>query len=259
MPKVKYEKAKGLYQVGGAGYEINSIDLVPNDIATTLLGLNPTWRLNFGGATLAAGNNTSNTHILDVLTPVNTLFKLSQALEVVAAQPSGITAAQAGQIFGETANAGSVQDMTGAATSVDVIPATETPITLRGRLDANLTLADSSTDFGTKDDQAIIVFNDLILAHGVVFKICTHADSELLNTSSEVVVTGDGTSALTRVTVPSATDRDIILTATGTGSGDVTILAGSYLYMQAGNATDQVALKGCIRTSGGTIAVTFAS
>ena len=49
--------------------------------------------------------------------------------------------------------------------------------------------------------------------------------------------------------------QDIILTATG----DTKILAGSYLYFFAGNDTDVMCVKGCIRTTGGTIAVTTAN
>ena len=58
---------------------VNGIDLTPNDIGTTMLGLNPTWIQNFGGATLAAGDHTTDTHMLDVLTPTNTLFNMSLA------------------------------------------------------------------------------------------------------------------------------------------------------------------------------------
>ena len=50
--------------------------------------------------------------------------------------------------------------------------------------------------------------------------------------------------------------RDIILTASG---ADTTILAGSYIYLQAGANTGELAVKGCIRTTGGTIAVTYAA
>ena len=59
------------------GLTVNGIDLTPNDLATTLLGLNPTWRLNFGGATLAAGSNTTDLHLIDKLTPVNTFVSFS--------------------------------------------------------------------------------------------------------------------------------------------------------------------------------------
>ena len=39
---------------------LNGINLTPNNIATSLLGLNPTWIQNFGGATLAAGDHTTD-------------------------------------------------------------------------------------------------------------------------------------------------------------------------------------------------------
>ena len=56
------------------------------------LGLNPTWIQNFGGATLAAGDHTTDTHMLDVLTPTNTLFRMSLALARIAKQGSRIAA-----------------------------------------------------------------------------------------------------------------------------------------------------------------------
>ena len=67
----------------GANFVLAGVDMVPNKIATTVLGLNPTWRLNFGGATLAAGDHTTDTHMLDVLTPTNTLFKMALALSLI--------------------------------------------------------------------------------------------------------------------------------------------------------------------------------
>ena len=44
------------------------------------LGLNPTWNLNFGGSALQAGDNDAPTSTLDVLTPANTMFRMSLAL-----------------------------------------------------------------------------------------------------------------------------------------------------------------------------------
>ena len=43
----------------GNDFTVNGINLTPNNIGTTLLGLNPTWIQNFGGATLAAGARSS--------------------------------------------------------------------------------------------------------------------------------------------------------------------------------------------------------
>ena len=110
----------------GNDFTVNGINLTPNNIGTTLLGLNPTWIQNFGGATLAAGDHTTDTHMLDVLTPTNTLFKMALALKKVASQGSAVSAAQAGQIFGGTGVAGSLQSMTSAAVSYTHLRAHET-------------------------------------------------------------------------------------------------------------------------------------
>ena len=81
--KVSKRESEMSLRDGGAvtgDFTVNGLDLTPNQIGTTLLGLNPTWRLNFGGATLAAGSNTTDLHLIDKLTPVNTLFKLALSL-----------------------------------------------------------------------------------------------------------------------------------------------------------------------------------
>ena len=61
---------------------------------------------------------------------------------------------------------------------------------------------------------------------------------------------------MTRAGAVTDDHRKLILTDTG----DCTILAGSFLYFYAQDTSaDAVTLKGCIRTSGGTIAVTYAA
>ena len=50
--------------------------------------------------------------------------------------------------------------------------------------------------------------------------------------------------------------QDIVLTAS---SADTKILAGSFMYFHAGNNTDVMTVKCCLRTTGGTIAVTTAN
>ena len=50
--------------------------------------------------------------------------------------------------------------------------------------------------------------------------------------------------------------QNIILTASG---ADTTILAGSYIYLNPGADGDELAIKGCIRTTGGTVAITYAA
>lgn len=254
MPKIEVSDNKGLIQKTGTGYSVYGVDLAPNDILTTVLGLQPTWRLNFGGAALAAASNTGDDHLLDVLTPVNTLLRMSLALSKVASQGTAITANQAEQIFGATANAGTIQDMTGVtAISTNLIPATLTPITITGRTAANLTLNASATDLASNDDQVVLVFNDYIIENSHFLKITLHTNNGLHAASCEAVTTGNGTNVLTRATAASDDDVVIILTATG----DTTILPGSFIYLQAGNNTDDMNLKMCLRVSGGTIAPTF--
>jgi len=250
--------ATGTSTFSGTSNVINGVDLTPNDIATTALGLNPTWRLNFGGATLAAGVNTTDVHLLDVLTPVNTLFRMALALKKVASQGSVVTAAQAGQIFGATSTAGALIPMTGVTdTATNFIPATLKVNTISGTTTANLTLDDSATNLNTDLDQSMILFNDYVIEAGHVVKVCFHADNEIKASANEIVTTAvAGTDQITRPTAASDTDRDIILTASGV---DTTILAGSYIYLQAGADADEMSVKGCLRTTGGIIAVTYAA
>ena len=248
----------GATTLSGTSNIANGVDLTPNDIATTALGLNPTWRLNFGGATLAAGVNTTDVANIDVLTPVNTLLRLSLALKKVASQGSVVSAAQAGQIFGATSTAGALIPMTGVtAVTTNFIPTTLKVNTISGTTAANLTLNDSATDLASDLDQSMILFNDYVIEASHVVKICTHANNEHLAAACEIVTTGvAGTDQITRPSATTDGHQDIILTASG---ADTTILAGSFIYLQAGAAADELALKGCLRTSGGTIAVTYAA
>ena len=236
---------------------VNGIDLTPNDIGTTLLGLNPTWIQNFGGATLAAGDHTTDTHMLDVLTPTNTLFNMSLALKKVASQGSVVTAAQATQIFGGTGVVGTLQDMTGiTAVTTNLIPAAQSVKTVSGTTAANLTLNDSATDLASDQDMAMILFNDYILEAGHVLKICTHANNEHKASANEFIVSGAGTDVMDRQGATTDGHQDIILTASG---ADTTVLAGSFIYLNPGADADELTIKGCFRTSGGTVAVTYAA
>ena len=236
---------------------VNGVDMWNEGINTTMLGLNPTWRLNFGGATLAAASNTNDAHLLDVLTPVNTLLRMSLALAHVAGQGSAVTAAQAGAIFGVTANAGSLISLTTATTATNIIPATLTVNTLTGNLASSLTLDDSATDLASDLDQALIIFSGgNVFTASQVLTIGLNAANEHLAAANEFVVSGAGTNVMTRQGVTTDGHQNIILTASG---ADTTVLAGSFIYLQAGADTDEMAIKGCIRTTGGTIAVTYAN
>jgi len=236
---------------------VNGVNLTPNNIGTSLLGLNPTWIQNFGGATLAAGDHTTDVHMLDVLTPTNTLFNMSLALKKVASQGSAVSVAQAGQIFGGTGVLGSVQDMTGiTAVTTNLIPAAQSVKTVSGTTAANLTLNDSATDLASDQDMAMILFNDYIIEASHVLTIGCNAANEHKASSNEFIVSGAGTDVMDRQGATTDAHQDIILTASG---ADTTILAGSYIYLNAGADTDELAIKGCFRTSGGTIAVTYAN
>tara|TARA_R110000824_G_scaffold333847_1_gene520377 strand:+ start:30 stop:821 length:792 start_codon:yes stop_codon:yes gene_type:complete len=240
----------------GAGTKFNGVEVAPNGILTPLLGLNPTWRLNFGGATLAAGSNTADLHLIDKLTPVNVLHRMSLALAGVAAQGTALTGTQAAQIFGETSEAGALIALGSATTGTNVIPATVTVNTLTGNLGATLVLDDSATDLEDDLDQSLILFNDNVFTASQVLTIATHANNEHLRASVEFACTGAGTDVLTRQGQGTDGHQDIILTAS---AADTTILAGSFIYLQAGAAADELAIKGCIRTTGGTITVTYAA
>ena len=233
------------------------VELTPNDIATTLLGLNPTWRLNFGGATLAAGSSTGDLQNIDVLTPVNTLFRLSLALKKVASQGGVVTAAQAGQIFGATSNAGGSKSLTGATTATDIVPATLTVNTITGTLAATLVLDDTSTNLNTDLDQSLILFGaDCKMAASSVLTFGLHTDNEILAAGNEFIVSGAGTDVMTRASAATNLHQNIVLTAS---AAETTIIPGSYIYLQAGADADELAVKGCIRTTGGTIAITYAN
>ena len=236
---------------------VNGIDLTPNDIGTTLLGLNPTWIQNFGGATLAAGDHTTDVHMLDVLTPTNTLFNMALALKKVAAQGSVVTAAQATQIFGGTGVVGTLQSMTGVtAVTTNLIPPTQSVKTVSGTTAANLTLNDSATDLASDQDMAMILFNDYIIEASHVLTIGCNAANEHKASSNEFIVSGAGTDVMDRQGATTDGHQDIILTASG---ADTTVLAGSFIYLNAGADSDELTIKGCFRTSGGTVAVTYAA
>ena len=263
MPKIEITDSKGLVQKSGSGVVIsgtsnvvNGVDLTPNDIGTTMLGLNPTWIQNFGGATLAAGDHTTDVHMLDVLTPVNTLLRMSLALKKVAAQGTVVTATQAGQIFGLTSTAGSLLDLTGVGDGTTaIVPSAKTVKTVTGTSAANVALT-GQADLAGDQDMALILFNDYVIEAGHVLDFETHENNEHKASACEFVVSGAGTDVMDRMGATTDGHQNIILTASG---ADTTILAGSFIFLNPGAAADELTIKGCIRTSGGTIAVTYAA
>ena len=218
------------------------------------LGLNPTWIQNFGGATLAAGDHTTDTHMLDVLTPTNTLFRMSLALARIAKQGTIVTAAQAKQIFGLAANDGTLINMSNVATGTTNVYATKKIFTLSGTSTANVSLTGQG-DLASDQDMTMILFNDYTLEDSHVLDIETHTNNEHLAAACEFVVSGAGTNVMDRQGATTDGHQNIILTA----SSDTKILAGSFIFLNPGADGDELTIKGCIRSTGGTIAVTYAA
>jgi|TARA_R110002049_G_scaffold98840_4_gene240724 hypothetical protein len=220
------------------------------------LGLNPTWNLNFGGSALQAADNAASASTLDVLTPVNSMFRLSLALARFAKQGTAVTAAQAKQIFGVTSNAGALIDMSSAVTSTNIVPATLTVNTVSGTTAANLALNDSATDLASANDQSLVIFNDYTIENTHTLTIGMNAANEMDAESCEFVVSDTaGLNNFEREAATTDLHQDVIFTA----SGDTKILPGSFMYFHAGNNTDVMTIKTCLRTSGGTIAITTAN
>ena len=114
----------------------------------------------------------------------------------------------------------------------------------------------AGADMTGAGDECLILFTGNTFAGGSgVLKFTLAADNELEAAANEVWVTGDGTEVTTQAAVCTNLDAIIILTDTG----DCTILAGSYIYLHADDASDNMQMKSCIVTTGGTIAVTYAA
>ena len=222
-----------------------------NGLPNVLLGLNPHFVYNFGGDDLAAGSQALPTQLLNVKTPVNTLLKLSLSLAEVASQEGVVSAAQASQIFAATATEGTDFTITNAAQN----PISNLKvIRMKGGISGTVNLT-AAADL-TPDQSSLLVFTDNVCSSSGVLTLLTEATQGFDAESTEVAVTGDGNAIMTRAGAPTDNHRKLILTDTG----DCTILAGSFLYFYAEDtAADAVTLKGCIRTSGGTIAVTYAA
>lgn len=258
MPKVQISDLKGLVQTSGTGVEIGGTVLSTQGLNCGMLGLNPTWNLNFGGAALAAVSNNAPASTLDVLTPVNTALRLALSLRQIAQQAAPVTAAQAGEIFGVASNAGSTDiDLSTAAVTTNIIPSTLKVQRLTGDLGATLTLNDSATDLASQNDQALILFTGNKIAADAVLTIGLNAANEMDAESSEFFTTTvAGTNQIEREAATTDLHQDIVLTASAT---ETTILAGSYIYLHAGADTDVMTVKMCLLTTGGTIAITTAN
>jgi hypothetical protein len=214
------------------------------------LGLSQPWVNNFGAGAEAVDalndetgeNSTSNA----------TLFSLALALEHVAKRDEVVSAEEATSIFGTTASAGVDKEF--SDTTGDKIGTNLQVVRLTGNVTSNTVYADGA-DLADAGHMALMLFKDNVLEDGHTVTIGLNGNNELDKESFEICCTGNGNNILTRQADTTDGNQDIILTATG----DTTILAGSYLYFYAGNATDDMCVKGCIRTTGGTIAVTTAN
>ena len=238
--------------------QYKGLDLTPNNVSTTLFGLNPTWNLNFGGATLSAGDIDGATEILDVLTPLNTLYKLHLALKGLALQGDVPTAAQATQVFGGTGVASSADiSLATATTATNIIPATQKIQRLTGDFGSTLALNDSATDLASAGDRALILFTGNTFTASQALTIGLNANNEMDAESCEFAVSGDaGADTIDREAATTDLHQDVILTASG---ADTTIEAGSFIYLQASNNTDVMTIKAFLKTTGGTIAITTAN
>jgi len=218
-------------------------------VGTTMLGLNPQWNQNFGkfGATGVVAN------IDDVLTEPITALKLAIALEGIAGQTAVPTAAQTSAIFGGTGVVGTDFSIAAGATS---IAANQSVVRYNGNVGATLALTASTTDLASDTHKSLIIFNNNVIAASALLTLQVHTNNELDASSFEAFVTGAGTNVLEREAGTTDAHAKIILTASGAAT---TILAGSYIYFEAANNTDEMAVKMMIRTSGGTIAVTTAN
>jgi len=218
-------------------------------IGTTMLGMNPQWNQNFGkaGATGVVAN------VDDVLTEPITALKLAIALEGVARQTAVPSAAQTSVIFGGTGVIGT--DFTIAAGATQ-IAANQSVVRYNGNVGSTLALTASTTDLASDGHKSLIIFNDNVITASALLTLQVQTNNELDASSFEAFVTGAGTGVLEREASTTDLHAKIILTASG---ADTTILAGSYIYFEASNNTDEMAVKMMLRTSGGTIAVTTAN
>ena len=208
-----------------------------------LSGLNPTWAVNFGGILKGQSDCTEN-----LLTNANEMLQLSYALEGIATQTAVVSAGQASVIFGGT-----------GVTGVDYTVAAGTPASANLKVvrlignydDVALTIPDLASD----KHQTLFIFTNNVVTAGGVLSFQFNAANEFDAASCENFTSTDGGTVMTRVAALTEAHNQLILTDTGAS----TMLAGSFIYCQANNATDQMSIKSCIRTSGGTIAITEAN
>jgi hypothetical protein len=225
---------------------------VDDDIPFEILGLAKPWTTNFGGDQIAGLGSAPIT--ANVLTEPLIALRASRALEGIANATAVPSAAIAAKVFGGTGILG-VDVAIGTTGAPGQTPTVDQRISrLTGDVSGTVVMTNGA-DMASEDSETLILFTGNTFASSGVLKLGLHDDRALDAQSCEVFVTADGTDAMARSTV--ATDNDTLIILTDTG--DCTILAGSYLYLHSHDDTDVTALKGMIRTTGGTIAVTFAA
>jgi len=244
--------SSGNLSVGGTtvlSSSLNGIsDFFNEGVNTVPLGLNPTWSLNFGKPDQGTIANVD-----DVLTNPNTALRLSMALEQVANQTAVVSAAQTSAIFGGTGVVGTDFAIAAGATEIAV---NQSAVRYTGNVGATLALTASTTDLASDTHKSLIIFTDNVISASAVLTLQVQTNNELDASSFEAFVTGAGTNVLEREAGTTDAHAKIILTAS---AADTTIKAGSYIYFEAANNTDEMAVKIMLRTSGGTIAVTTAN
>lgn len=210
-----------------------------------LSGLNPQWNLNFGGP---LESQLAPVSTLNLLTPASRMHQLTEALKPLAEQTAVVSAAQATAIFGGTGVAGA--DVSVTAQSFGIL--NQKVIRLTGNYD-DVDMTDPG-DLATAGHQSLILFTNNVVTAGGVLKLQMHINNEFDAESSEIYVSGDGTNSYTKSALTDLHNQLII-----TDTGASTMLAGSFIYFHCGNNTDVMSVKACLRTSGGTVAVTEAN
>ena len=246
----------GNVKVGGDLEVAGQINGYGNTIPeTSRFGLNPIWAFNFGDTSVAASATEAGAKDT-VLTPVGTLFNLSLALGKAATQVDELTAAESTELLGSSASASTSAAIAAGATSV-IMPDDLNITRVTGNVDSSLTLTASATDYQANESFLMIFSGGNVFAASQFLKLTMHTDAELNAAGCEFVENATaGLNDMVRSAAATDADAIVILTAS---AAETTILPGSYIYGVAENNTDEVSLKGCIRTSGGTIAVTYAS
>jgi hypothetical protein len=230
--------------------QVHGEEVIPNGIATTLYGLHHQWNLNFGGPTVegqAAATSTQN-----ILTSATTMLKLSKSLKYISDSSVALTADASTTVFGGTGVL-PTDVAIGTNGAPGKTPTVDQRITrLTGNISATVTMSAADDMTGTHA-QTLILFTGNTFSSSGVLKLTLNTANEMLAASSEIFVSTDGGLELSRESAPLDDDQILILT----DSGDSTILAGSFIYMHNSGDNDDMGVKACIRTTGGTVAVTY--